>query len=197
MAKTIKYFKARKTKRINNLSRAINKIDPNLKNRVSSVEYAIKDIKAGINDVTYIKDGIATKIRYDKITTLPQSEQSSLLNQLSEDRYGLRQERALEQLKEKGKISWQFKKSIQENNPELAKSIEEIEFLVGDNKASAIKELFQDIETEDQDIGDVVDTFFQLEDTLTKFDFYRPGESGGFTKLNIFTFNAYNAIKGI
>ena len=194
----IKYFKARKTKRINNLSRAINKIDPDLKNRVSSVEYAIKDIKAGINDVTYIKDGVATKIRYDKITTLPQSEQSSLLNQLSEDRYGLRQERALEQLKEKGKISWQFKKSIKENNPELAKSIEEIESLIGDNKASAIKDLFKDVETEDQDIGEIADSFFQGDDiSLQKFDFYRPGESGGFTEFNKFTYNAYNVLKGV
>jgi hypothetical protein len=112
--KIIPYFKARITKRINNLSRAINKIDPELQNKTYSVEHSIQDIKPGINDVKYIKDGVETRIRYDQITTLPQREQASLLNKLSTDRYELRQERALEQLRTTGKISKQFKRSIKD-----------------------------------------------------------------------------------
>ena len=201
--KEIPYFKARKTKRINNLSRAINKIDPAFKDKVSATEFSIGQIKAGVNDVTYLKDGIPTRIRYDKITTLGIKEQSSLLNKLNADRYELRQERALEQLKDKGKISWQFKKSIKEQNSVLFENIEEIETMIGDNKKDAIKKLFADLDVDEvEDIGEVADSFFQdgpdgIVETPDLFDFYRPGESGGFSELNTFTYNSYLAIRGV
>jgi hypothetical protein len=199
--KPIPYFKARITKRINNLSRAINKIDPELQNKAFATSHAIGDIKAGINDVKYLKNGVDTKIRYDQIYTLPQREQASLLNKLSSDRYELRQERALEQLKTTGKISWQFKRSIEKNNPKLLENIQEMEFILQGNSAETIQKEFTDIDIKaGEDFMEQADTFFQTGpdmDTPELFDFFRPGESGGFSELNTFTYNAYQILKGI
>ncbi|HPJ24201.1 MAG TPA: hypothetical protein PK113_04745, partial [Bacillota bacterium] len=118
------YFKPRTQKQIQNLSRAINKIDPELGKRVMGVQYAIRDVKMGINDFQYQINGQVKKVRYDQIQSLPRSEQASLLNQLSYDRYQLRQQRALEQIKAKGKISAQFKRSIAQQNKKLLDNIE-------------------------------------------------------------------------
>ena len=199
--KSIPYFKARVTKRINNLSRAINKIDPDLQNKAFATSHAIGDIKAGINDVKYIKNGAESKIRYDQIHTLPQKEQASLLNKLASDRYELRQERALEQLKTKGKISWQFKRSIEKNNPKLLENIQEIEYILDENSSETIQKEFSDIDIKaGDDFMEEADTFFQTGpdmDTPELFDFFRPGENGGFSELNTFTFNAYQILRGM
>ena len=60
------YF-PRLTKRINNLSRAINKIDPALGQKVMFADVRIEDIKPGINTVKYRENGVAQEIRYDEI----------------------------------------------------------------------------------------------------------------------------------
>ena len=50
------------------------------------------------------------------------------------------------------------------------------------------------------DVEDELDNFFQSDDGngLTgsdkQFDFYRPGEAGGFSELNTFTMNAYKML---
>ena len=213
--KPVPYFKARITKRINNLSRAINKIDPGLQNKAFSTSHAIGDIKAGINDVKYLKNGVESKIRYDQIYTLPIKEQASLLNKLSTDRYELRQERALEQFKRTGKVSWQFRKSLGEKivdpvtnkikyvgqNPKLLQNIDEMNFILEGNSPETIQQEFGDLEIQSgDDFLEQADTFFQTGpdmDTPELFDFYRPGESGGFSELITFTYNAYQILKGI
>jgi len=200
MAKTKrKPFKPRITKRINNLSRAINKIEPDLKNKVRAAEFSIQDIRPGINDVKYIKDGIETKVRYDQITSLSIDEQASLLNKLSTDRFNLRQERALQKLKETGKISRQFKRSLIDDNPDLLKSIEQLEETVAGSQPEGIMELFSSVDIiSGEDFLNETDDFFQGPDgTPELFDFYRPGEAGGFSDLNVFTWSAYQALKGI
>jgi len=60
------YFKPRTQKQIQNLSRAINKIDPELGKRVMGVQYAIRDVKMGINDFQYRVNGTVKKVRYDE-----------------------------------------------------------------------------------------------------------------------------------
>jgi len=192
-------FKPRITKRINNLSRAINKINPDFKNRVSAVEFNIADIRPGINDVKYIKNGVEVKVRYDQIENLGQAEQSSLLGKLSEDRFELRQERAIAQLQEKGQISSQFKRSLINDNPELLSSIAEFEDQIAGSQKEGIADIFSGIDIiSGEDFLGETDSFFQGPDgTPELFDFYRPGEAGGFSDLNTFTWNAYQALKGI
>lgn len=199
MAKKKTAFKPKITKRINNLSRAINKIDPGLKNKVSVGAFTITEIQPRINDVVYVKDGVERKVRYDQINQLSQTEQASLLQRLSIDRYELRQERALEQLKEKGSISWQFKKSLKEDNPNLLESILEIEEVLEGSTKEAIAEEFGGLDIiAGEDFFEEAESFFQTSGgTPELFDFYRPGEAGGFTELNAFTWNSYKVLKGI
>lgn len=192
-------FNPRITKRINNLSRAINKIDQELNNKTFALEYAIKDIRAGINDITYFRDGVETKVRYDQITSLSSREQASLLNKLNADRYELRQERALQQLQEKGKVSTQFKRSIETQNEKLLENILELEDMLEGNRPESIQKEFADLKISKGDsMFDEADSFFQSSmGTPELFDFYRPGESGGFSELNSFTWNAYKVLKGM
>lgn len=192
-------FTPRIQKQINNLSRAINKISPDLANKAFAVEYSIRDIKPGINDVTYIRDGVQTKVRYDQITTLSQKEQASLLNKLSSDRYELRQERALEQLKETGQVSRQFKRSIETQNAKLFENILELEDKLAGNKPEAIAKEFQDLDIKvGESWFDEADSFFQSgQSTPELFDFYRPGEAGGFSELNSFTWNAFKVLRSL
>lgn len=199
MAKATSVFNPRIGKKINNLSRAINKIDPALGQKVLFAEFRIEDVEPGINTVKYRKNGVAEEVRYDEISKLSKSEQSSLLLKLSVDRYNLRQERAIQQLQTKGKISPQFKRSIEKDNPVLLKSITEVEKSLGDNNQDVIKEAFGEIEIDTVDWEDESAQFFEYkpgqEDNL--FDFYRPGESGGFTELNQFTWNAFKVLRGV
>ena len=204
MAKKSEYFKPRTQKQIQNLSRAINKIDPELGKRVMGVQYAIKDVKMGINDFQYTINGNVKKVRYDEIQSLSRSEQASLLNQLSYDRYQLRQQRALEQIKEKGKISEQFKRSISKQNPKLLENIEAFEDAFEDNTPEIIAEEFSEVDIiTGEEWFDEADSYFQLTSkdgkkrTPELFDFYKPGEAGGFTELNAFTWNTFKVMKGI
>jgi ribosomal protein L29 len=192
-------FTPRIQKQINNLSRAINKISPDLANKAFAVEYSIRDIKPAINDVTSIRDGVQTKVRYDQITTLSQKEQASLLNKLSADRYELRQERALEQLKETGQVSRQFKRSIETQNAKLFENIMELEDKLQGNKPEAIAKEFQDLDIKvGESWFDEADSFFQSgQSTPELFDFYRPGEAGGFSELNSFTWNAFKVLRSL
>jgi hypothetical protein len=198
-----KEFNPRIQKRIQNLSRAINKIDPGLAKKTMGVQYAIGDVKMGINDFTYTKNGVETKVRYDAIQDLDRYEQASVLNKLSTERYELRQERALEQLKTKGKISEQFKRSIKDQNKKLYENIQEMEQMLQGNIPSVIQEEFEgaDIVTGD-DWFEEADSHFQMtkdgkKNTPQLFDFFRPGEAGGFSELNAFTWNTYKIMKGI
>jgi len=197
------YFKPRTQKQIQNISRAINKIDPNLNRKVMGVQYAIGDVKMGINDFTYSKNGVIQKVRYDQITSLDRSEQASLINKLSEERYQLRQKRALEILKEKGKVSEQFKRSLVGQNQKLLENIEEFEQMTEGNIANMIAEEFSESAVVvGDDWFDEADSHFQLtkdgkKATPALFDFFRPGEAGGFSELNAFTWNTYKVIKGI
>ena len=199
MAKKKGSYNPRIQKKINHFSRAINKINPDLKNKTMAVEHRISDIRPGINDITYMKDGVAKKVRYDAITSLNQTEQASLLNKLSSDRYELRQERALQQLKEKGKISWQFKRSVKEQNQKLYENIQELEDKLQGNPSATIQNEFKDLDIQvDEEWMDQADSYFQSGgSTPDLFEFYRPGESGGFSELNSFTWNAFKVLKGL
>lgn len=193
------YVEKRVKKQINNLSRAINKIDPELRNKTFAVSHEIADIKVGINDITYMKDGFVKKVRYDAITSLSNQEQASLLNRLSTDRYELRQQRALEQLKETGKISRQFKRSVMDQNKKLYENILEMEDMMQGNRPEAIQNEFEDLDIMTGETWyQEADSFFQGDKgTPELFDFYRPGEAGGFSELNSFTWNAYKVMKGM
>jgi phage-related minor tail protein len=192
-------YNPRIQKKINHLSRAINKIDPELANRTMAVEKRITDIKPGINDITYQVDGSMRKVRYDGIANLPITEQASLLNKLNADRYELRQERALQQLKEKGKISWQFKRSLTEQNVKLFENIQELEDKLEGNIVQAIQNEFKDLDIQvGEQWFDEADSYFQSgKGTPDLFDFYRPGEAGGFSELNAFTWNSFKVLKGL
>ena len=181
---------------IQNLSRAINKIDPGLKDNTRGVQFAIGNVKMGINDFTYTKDGVTKKVRYDEIKNLSQYEQASLLNKLSSERYELREKKAFESYKEKGEVSKSFLRTIQKDNPALAESIKELNEALKMPKEDK-SEAFKKVEFK-QNVYDEAEEFFQRGGTLEKFEFYDVwGTKTGFKQLNSFTWNAYKVMKGL
>lgn len=191
-------YNPRIQKRINNLSRAINKIEPALGDKLLFAEFRIEDIKPGINTVKFRKNGVAQEVRYDELANLSQEEQGSLMAQLKVNRYELRQERAIQQLQEKGKISWQFKRSLVKDNPVLLKSIVEVEDVLSDSSYDSVQSAFEEIDIDtdlwEEEAADYFEYRPGQEENL--FDFYRPGEEGGFTELNQFTWNSYKVLRG-
>lgn len=181
---------------IQNLSRAINKIDPGLKDNTRGIEYKISDVKMGINDFTFKKDGVMKKVRYDEIKNLSTYEQASLLNKLSAERYELREKKAFESYKEKGTVSKSFLRTIEKDNPALAESIKEFQDIIkGDKKE--ISNMFKQVEYK-PDVYEEADEYFQRGGTLEKFEFYDVwGTKTGFKTLNAFTWNAFKVMKGL
>lgn len=181
---------------IQNLSRAINKIDPGLKDNTRGIEYKISDVKMGINDFTFKKDGVMKKVRYDEIKNLSTYEQASLLNKLSAERYELREKKAFESYKEKGTVSKSFLRTIEKDNPALAESIKEFQDIIKGDKKD-ISNMFKQVEYK-QDVYEEADEYFQRGGTLEKFEFYDVwGTKTGFKTLNAFTWNAYKVMRGL
>lgn len=181
---------------IQNLSRAINKIDPGLKDNTRGIEYKISDVKMGINDFTFKKDGVLKKVRYDEIKNLSTYEQASLLNKLSAERYELREKKAFESYKEKGTVSKSFIRTIEKDNPALAESIKEFQDIIKGDKKD-ISNMFKQVEYK-QDVYEEADEYFQRGGTLEKFEFYDVwGTKTGFKTLNAFTWNAYKVMRGL
>ncbi len=193
-----KGYLPRLNKRIQNLSRAVNKIDPRIKNKLLFAEHRIEDIEPGINSVKYSKDGVRQEIRYDELQNLSQKEQGSLLASLTVDRYNLRQEKAVTLLKTKGKISWQFKRSLEEDNPVLLKSIEEFEDITKGTAKETIKDEFQRVDQDFMDWEQDAAEYFEYKagQEFRLYDFYKPDQKGGgFRELNQFTWNAYKILR--
>ena len=184
---------------IQHFSRAINKIDKNVIESTLGMGIDIQNLKAGVTSVTYEKNGVEKKIRYQDIENLSEGEQASLGRMLSVERYNLRQERALEILQQKGKISAQFKRSLEQDNIQLLQSIQEFEEKFKGSDKEAIKEEFAKTDTIAGEAWfEEADDFFQGADgSLNLFDFYRPGQAGGFKELNIFTWNIFKVEKGL
>lgn len=181
---------------IQNLSRAINKIDPGLKDNTRGIEYKISDVKMGINDFTFKKDGVMKKVRYDEIKNLSTYEQASLLNKLSAERYELREKKAFESYKEKGTVSKSFLRTIEKDNPALAESIKEFQDIIKGDKKD-ISNMFKQVEYK-QDVYEEADEYFQRGGSLEKFEFYDVwGTKTGFKTLNAFTWNAFKVMKGL
>jgi len=181
---------------IQNLSRAINKIDPTLVNNTKGIEYAISDVKMGINDFSYRKDGVLKKVRYDEIKNLSNYEQASLLNNLRSERLTLREKKAFESYKEKGTVSKSFLRTIEKDNPALAESIKEFQEVVKAPKEEMSK-LFKDVEFGNNFLEES-DEFFQRGGSLEKYEFYDVwGTKTGFKQMNSFTWNAYKVMKGL
>lgn len=195
MAKRKTSYKPRKQKQIQHFSRAINKIDDSLYRSPIGQNRIIKEAKAGINTITYNIDGIDKEVRYDQIEFLPRSEQGALIKRLSIERARLREERAFEQLQEKGKISWQFKRALAEDS-KLLESIQDLETMIGESGAGAIKSEFEKISLDTGDAWmDEADSYFQGKDGTPQLnDFY---QGTGFSYLNSFTWNAYKVLKGL
>ena len=181
-------------KRIQNLSRAINKIPSGIQNKLYFAEFKIEDVEPGINSIKFRKNGVRQEVRYDEIENLPEREQGSLYASLSVDRYNLRQEKAAKQLQEKGKISWQFKRSLEQDNPVLLKSIEEFEEITEGATKEQIQEQFDDVGIDTLDWEMEAAEYFEYKQgqEYRLYDFYKPDQPGsGFTELNQFTWNAY------
>lgn len=181
---------------IQNLSRAINKIDPGLKDNTRGIEYKISDVKMGINDFTFKKDGVMKKVRYDEIKNLSTYEQASLLNKLSAERYELREKKAFESYKEKGTVSKSFLRTIEKDNPALVESIKEFQDIVKGDKKD-ISNMFKQVEYT-QDVYEEANEYFQRGGDSSKFEFYDVwGTKIGFKTLNAFTWNAFKVMKGL
>ena len=182
--------------KINKLSRAINKMDARLMNKLISYDIVIEDIKPGVNTVKYRENGVAKEIRYDELEKLPESRQAPLLRQMRIDRYELRNRRALEQVQVKGKVSGQFKKSIKKDNPTLYDSILKFEEETQDNKSDTIRKEFKNFKINYDTWEKESDDYFNDPKVGTPelFDFYY---NLGFEKLNAFSWNVYKALRGI
>ena len=193
-----KEFNPRTQKKIQNLSRAINKINKTLdlpENSTIGVGIEINNIKMGINDFTYQKGDKTYKVRYDQVSTLGREEQAALRLNMTKDRYELRQQRAVEIIKEKGKVSAQFKRSLEADN-ELLRNIKQFEEQFNDkeqvkSKMSKARTVF------DENWMDESDEYFSEDsDKINEFfDVY--GTKTGFSQLNQFTWNVFKMVKGI
>jgi|GEM_PF-4005481 len=191
-------YNPRLSKKINHLSRAINKIDEARVDKLSSVFHNIKDIKVGINEISFKADGVLKKVRYDEIEDLNVHLQASLRNQLTEDRKALRQQRALEQIKTTGKITHQFKRSLKKDNPKLLEQIEEFEEMFVADPEDIVEEFKDHKILTGEEWFDEANEYFQKEGSLAKFDFYDiHGTKIGFTELNAFTWNIYKVARNI
>ena len=196
-----KQYKPRTQKQIQNLSRAINKLEKSLstldKQSTLGVETEISEVNMGINDFTYKKEGVSKKIRYDQLDTLSKKEQAALRLKLSADRYSLRQQRAVEILKEKGKLTKQFKRSILQDNPKLSENIQEFEDMMELNKPEQIKEGLSKTKLFAEDWMQESEDFFSRAGSDALYDFFRPDRRDGFSERNEFTWNVYKMIRGI
>ena len=184
-------------RKIQNLSRAINKIDNALLDTPLSATDYISDVKMGINDFTYSINGQSRKVRYDQIKDLSKREQANLLNKLNAERYDLRQVKALEDLGKKGKLSKQFKRVLEKDNKAISKSISEIEDILQGTETEAIKDIFGEVKTTDSWMNEF-DEQFQEEGSDFLFEFYNVhGTKSGFSQLNRFTWESYKVMKGL
>ena len=184
-------------RKIQNLSRAINKIDNALLDTPLSATDYISDVKMGINDFTYSINGQSKKVRYDQIKDLSKREQANLLNKLNAERYDLRQVKALEDLGKKGKLSKQFKRVLEKDNKAISKSVSEIEDILQGTETEAIKDIFSEVKTADSWMNEF-DEQFQEEGSDFLFEFYDVyGTKTGFSQLNRFTWESYKVMKGL
>ena len=193
-------YKPRTQKQIQNLSRAINKVPESTYNTLYALEHKVSALQMGFNDITYNIDGKIAKIKYTDIPSLPKSEQASLINQMRSQRNELRDQRAVEILKEKGKLSWQFKRSIEQDNPQLYSDIVNFETLMSDNSKENIKTAFQDVGvTTEEDFRKDFDDTYKLEGSSFLFDFYRPDLKGmgGFQNASSFNLSAFKVMRGM
>lgn len=188
----------RLNKRIQNLSRAINKIDRRIQDKLLFAEHRIEDIQPGINTIKYSKDGVRQEIRYDELEKLNEKEQGSLYASLTVDRYNLRQDKAAKLLQTKGKISWQFKRSLEQDNPALLESIKEFETITEGAGADTIKSEFEKVDLDFMDWEQEAAEYFEYKSgqEYRLYDFYKPDQPGtGFRDLNQFTWNAYKILR--
>ena len=184
-------------RKIQNLSRAINKINNIPQDTPLSVTDYISDVKMGINDFTYSINGQSRKVRYDQIKDLSKREQANLLNKLNAERYDLRQVKALEDLGKKGKLSKQFKRVLEKDNKAISKSVSEIEDILQGTETEAIKDIFSEVKTADSWMNEF-DEQFQEEGSDFLFEFYDVyGTKTGFSQLNRFTWESYKVMKGL
>ena len=185
-------------RKIQNMSRAINKIDNTVLDTPLSVTDYISDVKMGINDFTYSINGQSRKVRYDQIKDLSKREQANLLNKLNAERYDLRQVKALEDLGKKGKLSKQFKRVLEKDNKAISESVSEIEKILQGTETEAIKDIFGEVKTADSWMNEF-DEYFQEEGSEFLFEFYKDKRDtrSGFSQLNRFTWESYKAMKGL
>ena len=187
---------------IQNLSRAINKIDPAMIDKSEGLQYAVSDFKMGINDFSYRKDGVLKKVRYDEIKNLSKYKQASLLNKLRTERYELRQKKAFEDYGKKGTISKSFIRTVYKDNPELAESIEELEKIITEEfkeiERKNITNEFVGVNFEQNFIDEADEYFNTVDGSELLNEFYDVhGTKTGFKKMNAFTWNAYKVMKGL
>ncbi len=185
-------------RKIQNMSRAINKIDNALLDTPLSATDYISGVKMGINDFTYSINGQSRKVRYDQIKDLSKREQANLLNKLNAERYDLRQQKALEDLGKKGKLSKQFKRVLEKDNKAIAESVSELENILEGTETEAIKDIFSTADVAKGDWMDEYDEYFQEEGSDFLFEFYNVhGTKSGFSQLNRFAWESYKVMKGL
>lgn len=174
-------------RRIQNLSRAINKIGVENIQKTFALDYKVTDIKPGINDISFKIDGKNMTVRYADLPNLSKSQQSSIVKALSVERYTERQKKAFQDLKEKGKISKSFERTIAKDNPQLLSDI------------NNFNDVADDFDLENVDFKSDIDALAEAseyleEDSSHKFDFFNVhGKKDGFSQLNAFTWSLYKA----
>lgn len=187
---------------IRRYSQAINKIDTKNRNTLGLSMHNVKNITMGITEITIEIDARIKKVNYKDIDKLSSTEQSAIYAYLSEKRNEARTERLTEELATKGKIHGNLKRAIQADSPSLAKQIEGVERLIQDSDIDSdnIIDLYKTSElvsTNLEAFEDAEEYFNGPDGSEFKFDFYRPGQAGGFDSLNIFTWNTYKALRGL
>ena len=191
----MKGYKPKTQKQIQHLSRAINKIDEQVLSSTIGLDKKISKVEMKPTKITYNIDGKSKTIDYNDINTLSKSEQSALGQAMNIQRYELREQRVFEQLKEKGKLSWQLKRSFEKDNQDILQAIENFEKLKLDKEE--IKSNLEDA-SYNIDFTDEFEKEFQDRGSDFLYDFYDVHETKqGFNQLNALNWNLYKYTRGL
>jgi hypothetical protein len=183
----MKHKRGKYSRAISNTRRAINRLG-GFSNKPHFSSVSITDIKTTPLYVEWTEDGSRMKAEYKDIASVTKDAQELRLRlqvSLSENQ----ELEALHQLQTKGKVSRQFKKSVEGNYSILQETLQDFEERSGADP-EATKRMFDGFVDIEEDATKLMDVC-QDSDCLNQFY-----HEFGFRDMNILTVNLFRALRG-
>jgi hypothetical protein len=181
-AKRGKYSRA-----ISNIRRAVNRLG-GYSNAPHFSSVKITDVKTTPLYVTWVENGAPKRAEYKDINYVTK-DVNELRLRLQVSLAENQELEALHQLKTKGKVSRQFKKSVESNYSILKDTIKDFEERAGSEPTATVN-MFDDVDIE-EDISEIQEAAFEDSETLNQFF-----HEYGFKDFNLLTANLFRALKG-